>query len=63
MPVARQTVELLRACDLVKFARQEVDESRSRGRVAAARSLAQELESHLAPREPEALVERLEKAG
>jgi hypothetical protein len=63
VPVARQTVELLRACDLVKFARQEVDEPWSRARVAAARGLAQELESHLAPREPEALVERLEKAG
>jgi hypothetical protein len=63
VPVARQTVELLRACDLVKFARQEVDEPRSRARVAAAWGVAQELEAHLAPREPEALVERLEKAG
>jgi hypothetical protein len=63
VPVARQTVELLRACDLVKFARQEVDESRSRALVTTARGLAQELDSHLAPREPEALVERLEKAG
>jgi hypothetical protein len=63
VPVARQTVEVLRACDLVKFACQEVNESRGRERVAATWGLAQELESHLAPRQPEALVERLEKAG
>jgi hypothetical protein len=62
-PLVRLAVELLRACDLVKFARQDVDEPRARERVAAARRLAQELESHLAPREPEALVEKLEKAG
>jgi hypothetical protein len=60
-PVARQAVELLRACDLVKFARQEVDESRGRERVATARRLAGELEAHLAPREPEAFDEKLEK--
>jgi hypothetical protein len=63
VPVARQTVELLRACDLVKFARQDVNASWAQGRLDAARRLAQELEAHLAPREPEALVEPLEKAG
>ena len=59
-PVARPLVELLRACDLVKFARQEVDAARARERVAAARRLAGELEVHLAPREPEAFDEKLE---
>jgi len=62
-PVARPMVELLRACDLVKFARQDVEETRARERVAAARRLAGDLEAHLAPREPEALVERLEATG
>ncbi|HEY2290352.1 MAG TPA: hypothetical protein VGM86_06570 [Thermoanaerobaculia bacterium] len=54
-PLARQTVELLRACDLVKFARQEVGEAQGRERSEAARRLAEEWESHLAPRETEAL--------
>jgi hypothetical protein len=62
-PVARRAVELLRACDLVKFARQDVDPVKAQERVAAARRLAGELEAHLAPREPESLVERLEAAG
>jgi hypothetical protein len=62
-PVARPAVELLRGCDLVKFARQDVDPQRGHERLAAARRLAGELETHLAPREPEALVERLEAAG
>jgi hypothetical protein len=62
-PIARQAVELLRACDLVKFARQDVDPTRAQERVATARRLAGELESHLAPREPEALVQKLEAAG
>ena len=64
-PVVRPMVELLRACDLVKFARQEVDAARARERVAAARRLAGELEVHLAPREPEAFDEKLalEAAG
>jgi hypothetical protein len=51
----RQTVELLRACDLVKFARQEVGETQARERAEAARRIAGEFETHLAPREPEAL--------
>ncbi|HEY4596825.1 MAG TPA: hypothetical protein VIJ02_10520, partial [Thermoanaerobaculia bacterium] len=54
-PLARQTVELLRACDLVKFARQEVWEAQGRERAEAARRLAGEWESHLAPRETEEL--------
>jgi hypothetical protein len=62
-PVARQGVELLRGCDLVKFARQEVDSARAQERLATARRLAAELEAHLAPREPETLVEKLEAAG
>jgi len=61
--VARQSVELLRACDLVKFARQDVDPLKARERVETVRRLAGELESHLAPREPEALVQKLEAAG
>lgn len=61
--VARQSVELLRACDLVKFARQDVDPLKARERVETVRRLAGELESHLAPREPEALVSKLEAAG
>ena len=54
-PLVRQLVELLRACDLVKFARQEVAEARARERAEAARQVAGELEAQLAPREPEAL--------
>jgi hypothetical protein len=54
-PLARQTVELLRACDLVKFARQEVGETLGRERTEAARRVAEEFETHLAPREPEAM--------
>jgi hypothetical protein len=56
-PLTRQTVELLRACDLVKFARQPVGESQGRERAEAARRIAGEWESHLAPKEPEALEE------
>jgi hypothetical protein len=62
-PIARQAVELLRACDLVKFARQDVESGRAQERVATARRLAGELEAHLAPREPETLVHKLEAAG
>jgi hypothetical protein len=54
-PLVRQTVELLRACDLVKFARQEVGEAQGRERAEAARRVAGEWESHLAPKEAEAL--------
>lgn len=58
-PLARQTVELLRACDMVKFARQEVGEARAKERVDAARRLGRDYEALFAPREPETL----EKAG
>jgi hypothetical protein len=58
-PAVRQTVELLRACDMVKFARQEVGEERARERVDAARRIGREFEAHFAP--PPA--ESLEKAG
>jgi hypothetical protein len=54
-PLTRQTVELLRACDLVKFARQEVGEAQGRERAEAARRVAGEWESQLAPKEIEAL--------
>jgi hypothetical protein len=56
-PLVRRTVELLRGCDLVKFARQEVGESRSRERLAAAREIATAIEEHLQPAaaEPPAL--------
>lgn len=48
-PLVRQTVELLRACDLVKFARQEVGETQARERAETARRLAGELEALIAP--------------
>jgi hypothetical protein len=54
-PLVRQAIELLRACDLVKFARQEVAEARARERTESALRIARDLESYLAPREPEAL--------
>jgi hypothetical protein len=54
-PLVRQAVELLRACDLVKFARQEVAGSRARERADETLRIGQEFESHLAPREPEVL--------
>jgi hypothetical protein len=46
-PLVRQTVDLLRACDLVKFARprqEPVGEERSRERIDAARRIAEEVE-------------------
>lgn len=58
-PLARHTVELLRACDLVKFAHLPVGEAQVRERLAAARRLGQDFETYLAPREPE----KLEAAG
>jgi hypothetical protein len=50
--LVRQLVELLRACDLVKFARQETGEERARERLAAARQLARETETWARPVEP-----------
>ncbi|MEA2694912.1 MAG: hypothetical protein QOJ16_4299 [Acidobacteriota bacterium] len=58
-PLVRRTFELLRACDLVKFARQEVGETVSRERLGAAREIGGEVESYLAPKAEEPL----EKAG
>ncbi|HVF62267.1 MAG TPA: hypothetical protein VNJ70_20845 [Thermoanaerobaculia bacterium] len=48
-PLVRRMVELLRACDLVKFARQEVGREETEGRVERARALAEELERELRP--------------
>lgn len=48
-PMVRQAVELLRACDLVKFARQEVGEELSRERIDTARRIAQDVEERLRP--------------
>jgi hypothetical protein len=59
-PLARRTVELLRSCDMVKFARQSVGAERTRERLDAAREVAREFEMQLRPAEPEQL---LEKAG
>jgi hypothetical protein len=56
-PMVRQAVELLRSCDLVKFARLEVDEDLSRQRIDIARRIAGEVEERLRAVEP------LERAG
>ena len=48
-PLVRQMVELLRACDLVKFARQEVGETQAMERAETARRIAGELEAQIAP--------------
>ena len=58
-PLVRRAVELLRGCDLVKFARQEMGPERIAERVAAARAVGEEVERHVHPPEPE----RLEAAG
>lgn len=65
-PLVRQTVELLRACDLVKFARQEVGETLGRERVEAARRIAADLDRRMRPAEAPGTPEtpaRLEAAG
>jgi hypothetical protein len=65
--LVRRTIELLRACDLVKFARQEVGETVSRERLGAARELGRDFETYLAPPPVSAGAEEetapLEKAG
>ncbi len=61
-PLVRQTVELLRVCDLVKFARQEGGETLGRERAEAARRLGSEWEAHLAPVAPPA-ADELEATG
>jgi len=62
-PLTRQTVELLRSCDLVKFARQEVGETLGRERAEAARRIAGEWEAHFAPPPPVENPEPLEATG
>lgn len=57
-PLVRRAVELLRACDLVKFARQEAGEERVRERLGVAREVGREIDAHLRPPE-----ERLEATG
>jgi hypothetical protein len=52
--LVRRTVELLRACDLVKFARQEVAPERVQERIDTARDLAREYERQIHPPEPAA---------
>ena len=42
--LVRQSIDLLRACDLVKFARQEVDPERSRERLDTARRIGMEID-------------------
>ncbi|HVT16811.1 MAG TPA: hypothetical protein VHQ90_11630 [Thermoanaerobaculia bacterium] len=49
--LARPTVDLLRACDLVKFARHDVDPVRASARLDTARQLARGLETLLHPPE------------
>lgn len=57
-PMVRQAVELLRACDLVKFARLEVDEELSWERIGMARRIATEIEERLQPATPPIPLER-----
>jgi len=54
MPAAivGRTIELLRACDLVKFARRSVEEAETRRRHESARAVAQDFEGHFAPPAP-----------
>lgn len=47
--IPRRTVELLRGCDLVKFARQEAGRERTRERLATARALGGEIEQYVRP--------------
>jgi hypothetical protein len=47
--LVRQSVDLLRACDLVKFARQEVDPERSRERLDSARRIGMEIDERTRP--------------
>jgi hypothetical protein len=58
--LVRQSVDLLRACDLVKFARQEVDPERSRERLDAARRIGMEIDERI---RPAAAAEGLEATG
>jgi hypothetical protein len=60
---SRRLIEVLRACDLVKFARQHVAPALGAERVATVRQLARELDTHLHPPAPIEQPERLEAAG
>jgi len=59
---ARQALELLHACDLVKFARQETAPDKAAERLAATRRVAVEVDAHLRPA-PLVAVERMEAAS
>jgi hypothetical protein len=50
--VVGPTIELLRACDLVKFARRPVDDAETRRRHESARAIAEDFEGHFAPPAP-----------
>lgn len=62
-PLVRQAVELLRACDLVKFARQEVGATQAMERAETARRIAGELEAHIVPPPLQAQPSPMRKAG
>ncbi|MDX1644104.1 MAG: hypothetical protein R3244_07085 [Thermoanaerobaculia bacterium] len=49
----RRTIELLTACDMVKFARQEVDEAEARDRLDRLEALARRIEEWLQPQPDE----------
>lgn len=51
-PLVRQSVDLLRSCDLVKFARIEETGERTRERLDAARRIAGEADAYALPAEP-----------
>ncbi len=51
-PLVRQSVDLLRACDMVKFARQDVDAERCRERLDTARRIGIEIDERTRPAEP-----------
>jgi hypothetical protein len=63
--LVRRTVELLRACDMVKFARQEVGPERVQERIETARDLAREYERQIHPpaANPADAAERREAVG
>jgi len=61
--LVRRAVELLRACDLVKFARQEAGVERVRERLDTARDIGREIDAHLRPIVEEGPEQRLEAAG
>ncbi|HYG65633.1 MAG TPA: hypothetical protein VEL74_23825 [Thermoanaerobaculia bacterium] len=65
---ARRLVELLRACDLVKFARQDAGTEPTRERIGTAREIAREVEMYVQPpalqeKPPEQSPAKLEAAG